>query len=163
VRRWAVLLVLFALAGCTERAGPSPTPPPTAASTASGPVDLRLPLELAPVVAASQPSVTVAPDPEGARLALAEPIVTITRLEHATVQHAEYDDSWTILVRLTEPDARTFGDWTGEHIDQQLAIVVNGRVVSAPTIQAAITTGEVVIAGQFSEREANDLLAQLTG
>jgi preprotein translocase subunit SecD len=165
MRRWAVLLVLFVLAGCTtERAGPSDTAPPSPeASTASGPFDLRMPLELAPVVAAGGPSVTTAPDPDGTPLALAEPFLTITRLERATVQHAEYDNSWTIQVGMTDRDAQTFGAWTSEHISEQVAIVINERVVSAPTIQAAITTGDVVIAGQFSEREASDLLAQLTG
>jgi len=165
VRRWAVLLVLFALAGCTtERAGPTRTPPPSpTASTASGPIDLRLPLALAPVVAAGEPSATVAPDPEGTRLALAEPFLTITRLEHASLQRAEYDNSWTIVLRLTDADAQSFGQWTSEHIDEQLAVVVNGRVVFAPTIQAAITTGDVVIAAQYTEREARDLLAQIAG
>ncbi len=165
MRRWAVLLVLFALAGCTTgRAGPaeSAAPSPTA-STASGPFDLQQPLELAPVVAAGAPSVTVAPDPDGAQLALAAPFLTITRLEHASLQRAEYDNSWTIQIGMTDRDAQTFGAWTSEHITEQLAIVINERVVSAPTIQAAITTGDVVIAGQFTEREASDLLAQLTG
>ena len=164
MRRLAVLLVLFALAGCaTERVGPPRPSPSPAASTASGPVDLRLPLELAPVVAAGGPSVTVAPDPEGTRLALAAPFLTITRLEHASLQRAEYDDSWTIVLRLTEPDARSFGQWTSEHVGERLAVVVNERVVFAPQIQAAITTGEVVIAAQYTEHEAQDLLAQLAG
>jgi preprotein translocase subunit SecD len=168
VRRWAVLLVLFALAACTtERVGPQPTPPPSptapTAVSASGPVDLRLPLELAPVVVAGQPSATVAPDPEGTRLALAEPFLTITRLENASLSRAEYDNSWTIVLRLTEADARSFGQWTSEHIGERLAVVVNGRVVFAPEIQAAITTGDVVIASQYTEREARDLLAQLAG
>jgi preprotein translocase subunit SecD len=164
VRRLAVLLVLFALAGCTtERVGPSrpsPTPP---ASTASGPVDLRQPLELAPVVAAGEPSVTVAPDPEGTRLALAKPFLTITRLENATVQFQEYANSWVLALRMTDEDAQTFGDWTAAHVGAQLAVVVNGRVVFAPTIQAAITTGDVVISARYTEHEAQDLLAQIAG
>jgi preprotein translocase subunit SecD len=168
VRRLAVLLVLFALAGCTsERVGPERTPPPSppapTAASASGPIDLRLPLELAPVVTAGQPSATMAPDPEGAQLALAAPFLTITRLENASLARAEYDNSWTIVIRLTEPDARSFGQWTSEHIGERLAVVVNGRVVFAPEIQAAITTGDVVITSQYTEREARDLLAQITG
>ena len=165
MRRWAVLLVVMvALAGCsTERVGPTRPPSP---STASGPVDLRQPLELARVVPAGGPTgtaATVAADPDGEQLALEQPFLTITRLEDAAVQRAEYDNSWTIVVRMTEPDARTFGEWTSDHVGERAAIVVNGRVVSAPEIQAAITTGDVVIAGRFTERAAKDLLAQLTG
>jgi preprotein translocase subunit SecD len=163
VRRLAVLLLVVALAGCTtERVGPS-RPSPSPASTASGPVDLRRPLELAPVVAAGEPSVTVAPDPDGTRLALAAPFLTITRLEGATVQFQEYANSWVLTLRMTGEDARTFGDWTAAHVGERLAVVVNGRVVFAPTIQAAITTGDVVIQGRYTEHQARDLLAQLAG
>ena len=45
----------------------------------------------------------------------------------------------------------------------RLAVVVNGRVVFAPTIQAAITTGAVVIQGLYTEHDARGLLAQLAG
>ena len=46
---------------------------------------------------------------------------------------------------------------------RQLAIVVNGRLVSAPVIQVEITGGEVVICGNFSREEAISLAASLNG
>ncbi|KAB2836452.1 MAG: protein translocase subunit SecD, partial [Caedimonadaceae bacterium] len=42
-------------------------------------------------------------------------------------------------------------------IGQHLAIVLDKKVISAPTIQSAITGGSGVITGQFSVQEANDL------
>jgi preprotein translocase subunit SecD len=115
------------------------------------------------VVAAGKPSVTVAPDPEGTRLALAAPFLTIARLENAAVQFQEYADTWVLVLTMTDEDAQTFGEWTGAHVGEQVAVVVNGRVVFAPTIEAAITEGEVVISAQYTQRQATDLLAQLTG
>ena len=51
-------------------------------------------------------------------------------------------------LNLTEEDAKTFGDWTADHVNERLAMVIDGEVVIAPTIQSAITGGEVQITGQ---------------
>ncbi len=52
--------------------------------------------------------------------------------------------------------ARIFGDLTGDHIKERLAILLDGFVQSAPVIQSRITTkGEIT--GNFSSEEASDL------
>lgn len=52
--------------------------------------------------------------------------------------------------------ARLFGDLTGAHIKERLAIVLDGFVQSAPVIQSRITSrGEIT--GNFSSAEAADL------
>jgi len=52
--------------------------------------------------------------------------------------------------------ARIFGDLTGAHIKERLAILLDGFVQSAPVIQSRITTrGEIT--GSFSSAEASDL------
>jgi len=45
----------------------------------------------------------------------------------------------------------------------QLAIVVNASVVSAPVVQERIESGQVQISSGFSRREAGDLAAALGG
>lgn len=157
--------MLVCLTGCTvERGGdapPVPASPPAPSASASGPVELREPVALARVVPAGGTSVL--PDPEGERLALEEPFLTITRLAGARTEFQEYTGSWVVVLSLTGEDARAFGDWTAEHVGERLAVLVNGRVVFAPTIQSAIPGGEVVITARYSQRQATDLLAQLTG
>jgi preprotein translocase subunit SecD len=163
----AVLLVLFALAGCTtERtAPPRPTPPPAAPATSassSGPVDLPAPVEFAQVLPSG--GVSVLPEPSrGERLSLAKPFLTVTHLEDAAVQHQEYSDAWVVVFDLTDDDARTFGEWTAAHVGERMAMVARGRVISAPTIESAITDGKVQVSSEFSEHAAADLLAQITG
>lgn len=163
MRRWGLVLVLvLALAGCTtERTGGAPEAPSASSASSSGPVELREPVELARVLPAAGPSVLPAPD--GERLPLEEAFLRITRLDGAKTEFQEYANSWVVVLSLTDKDARVFADWTTAHVGERVAIVVSGRVVSAPEIQSAITGGEVVVLAQYSEHEAADLLAQIAG
>jgi protein-export membrane protein SecD len=52
---------------------------------------------------------------------------------------------------------RKFGEVTKNHIGEQLAIVLDNEVISAPTIQSAIMGGSGVITGNFTADTANDL------
>ena len=67
---------------------------------------------------------------------------------------------WLINFEIKEDFQSVFGSFTGERIGQPMAIVLDGEVLSAPTIQAQLSTGGV-ISGQFTEQEANTLALQL--
>ena len=67
---------------------------------------------------------------------------------------------WLINFEIKEDFQNIFGSFTGERIGQPMAIVLDGEVLSAPTIQAQLSTGGV-ISGQFTEQEANTLALQL--
>lgn len=62
---------------------------------------------------------------------------------------------------LTPEGTRIFAEFTSQHIGSPLAIVLDGRVISAPTINDAITEGTGVISGRFTAEEANALAVQL--
>ena len=57
---------------------------------------------------------------------------------------------------LNGDGARKFGDITSQNIGRQLAIILDGRVYSAPRIESRITD-EGRITGYFSQEEAADL------
>ena len=61
---------------------------------------------------------------------------------------------------LTSAAGQTFGEFTESHIGKGLAIVLDGKVQSSPTIEARITTNGI-ITGQFTIEEANDLAVML--
>lgn len=85
-------------------------------------------------------------------------VVTGAGLEAAA---AEFDGrQWYIRFELTSEAADVFGPFTGQRIGQPMAIVLDGVVLSAPTIQAQLTTGGV-IEGGFTEDEAKQLALQL--
>ena len=74
-----------------------------------------------------------------------------------TSQTGQYEVAFT----LTSNGAKIFGDFTASHINQVLAIVVDKKVISTPTIQGAIPSGQGVITGKFTSEEANNLAVQL--
>lgn len=63
--------------------------------------------------------------------------------------------------RLDNEGGRTFGKITSANIGRQLAVVLDGKVVTAPVIRTAITGGSGEISGGFSSSEAVDLAVLL--
>ncbi|HEX9860327.1 MAG TPA: protein translocase subunit SecD, partial [Nitrospirota bacterium] len=58
---------------------------------------------------------------------------------------------------LNQQGAQTFGELTRLNVRKRMAIVLDGNIYSAPTIQDHIAGGEGVITGRFSDEEARDL------
>ncbi|MGR3484902.1 MAG: protein translocase subunit SecD [Paracoccaceae bacterium] len=63
--------------------------------------------------------------------------------------------------RLNPAGGRRFGEYTSANIGAPFAIVLDGEVVSAPTIQSAITGGAGIITGRFTVEESTDLAVLL--
>lgn len=83
---------------------------------------------------------------------------------------ATYDKNqsagWMVQLRFTATGAKRFADVTGRLAQQvqpqnEFAIVVDGTVLSAPSVNQAITGGEAQISGSFTQRSAQELAAQL--
>lgn len=68
---------------------------------------------------------------------------------------------WQVNVFFTSEGSDRIAAHTGANIGRAVGIVLNGRVLSAPTVQAQIE-GMAVISGNFSESEAQTLAAQLS-
>ncbi len=63
---------------------------------------------------------------------------------------------YKVNFQLKPSGAEKFGTWTGAHIGTQLAIVLDNKIKSAPTIQGQISdSGEIT--GSFTQAEAEDL------
>ncbi|MBN1466072.1 protein translocase subunit SecD [candidate division KSB1 bacterium] len=62
-----------------------------------------------------------------------------------------------VSMELNNEGAKIFSKVTGNNIDRQLAIVLDGKVASAPVIQTKITAGSAMIEGTFTMEEAQDL------
>ncbi|MRR11688.1 protein translocase subunit SecD, partial [bacterium] len=69
------------------------------------------------------------------------------------------DNLGKIEVQVTMNDAgsKIWGDYTSTHIQQQVAIVLDGVVQSAPVVQNAILGGSTAITGNFTAEEAKKL------
>ncbi|HVY68143.1 MAG TPA: protein translocase subunit SecD, partial [Patescibacteria group bacterium] len=68
-----------------------------------------------------------------------------------------------VVVRLQFNDDGTklFSQITSENIGKPLAIFLDGQLLSAPTVQSAITNGQAVITGNFTVQQAKDLATRL--
>ena len=66
-----------------------------------------------------------------------------------------------VSFRFDTSGARKFGDYTGSHVGQPFAIVLDKQVISAPTIQTAITGGSGIITGNFTVEGATNLAVLL--
>lgn len=67
---------------------------------------------------------------------------------------------WFISFELNREGSQVFGPYTAQNIGQPMAIVLDGVVLSAPTIQAELTSGGV-IDGSFTRDDAQQLALQL--
>jgi preprotein translocase subunit SecD len=73
-----------------------------------------------------------------------------------------FQSTWAIDIVLTTSGKARFAEATTAMVGKQLAIVVDGVVESAPTVQVPITEGAVTITGDFTEEEADRLASAIS-
>ena len=66
-----------------------------------------------------------------------------------------------VTFRFDPSGARRFGDYTAENIGSPFAIVLDGEVISAPTIRDHIGGGSGIISGRFTLEESTNLAVLL--
>ncbi|MEU3891152.1 protein translocase subunit SecD [Streptomyces sp. NPDC029041] len=74
---------------------------------------------------------------------------------------------WTVTMDFTDAGAKKFGDITGKLAQNQppqnqFAIVLDGDVVSDPSVRQALTGGNAEISGNFNQQSAQELSNMLS-
>jgi preprotein translocase subunit SecD len=91
--------------------------------------------------------------------------LTGKQLKRATadIQQGSGTIGGTVVVRLQFDDEGTqlFSDITSANLGKPIAIFLDGEILSAPTVQNAITNGEAVITGSFTADVAKELATRL--
>jgi len=77
-----------------------------------------------------------------------KPLLTKDDLRVASTANLGHGEP-TVTVRLNDKGARVFADFTRRHLDDIVAVVLNGRIVAAPTVREPIPDGQVTISGGF--------------
>ena len=85
--------------------------------------------------------------------------LTGDRISNAVPRFGEKGDSF-VSVSFDRRGTEIFGRLTGDNIKRRLAIILDGKVHSAPVIQDKIV-GDASISGNFTPAEANDLAVVL--
>lgn len=74
---------------------------------------------------------------------------------------ATFNNEWVVNVDLTDDGSVGFDEMAARYFGEQIAIVLDGLVESAPAIRATEFEGRAVISGTFGEEEARDLAVAL--
>ncbi len=113
----------------------------------------------------------VACDGSGIKYVLGPPIVNGTDLKSPNAALSSINNQWVVTFNLDGKATKSFGDKTTQMVSayyntatgnqtsvlDQFAIVLDGKVVSAPTVQQAITGGSGQITGNFTQKSATNL------
>jgi preprotein translocase subunit SecD len=86
---------------------------------------------------------------------------SLTSVNVETGTQAGVTSGYVIAFALKSDAAQAFADYTGSHIGQILAIVLDKKVISAPSINSKIDKGSGIIEGNFTADSANALAIQL--
>ena len=84
-------------------------------------------------------------------------LVTGEMLTDARQAYDSQTGGASVSFRFNAQGAKRFGDATINNIGRRFAIILDGKIISAPTIQGAITGGNGQITGNFTPDSANNL------
>ena len=83
------------------------------------------------------------------------------RLKNATATVDPQSGNYVVAFELDRKGAKKFAKITTENTYKRLAILLDGKVISAPQIREPITGGQGNITGNFTPESANDLAVLL--
>ncbi len=87
-------------------------------------------------------------------------VLTGAALSSVSVQAGQLG-GFDIATTFKQDAAAIFADYTGSHVNQYMAIVLDKRVISSLIIKSKIPNGQGVIQGKFTQDTANTLAIQL--
>jgi SecD/SecF fusion protein len=129
------LMVMLALLGCTQQPGPVT-------------VEFRL-AETEPGEGLAE--VTI--DQTGEKFYLHDEVL-ISNADIASASVTMWNQRPAVDVILTEAGREKFARLTRENLKRRVGMLVDGKLASAPIINAPILEGRAIINGDFSEKEA---------
>ncbi|WP_347060430.1 protein translocase subunit SecD [Blastococcus sp. HT6-30] len=95
-----------------------------------------------------------------AKYLLGPTIIEGTEIADASAATDPTDGSWVVLLDFESGGRETWAAYTAANVGASVAFTLDGRVISAPTIQGAIN-GQTTITGDFDQESATELANQL--
>jgi preprotein translocase subunit SecD len=87
-------------------------------------------------------------------------IIEGTEIDDASAGTDPTTGAWIVLLDFKSEGRTAWAQYTADHIQENVAFTLDGRVISAPTITSAINT-QTTITGDFTQEEATELSNQL--
>ena len=91
-------------------------------------------------------------------------VITGSDIKTATAKTGQDDmgnKEYSVELDLNDEGTEKFAEATANNIGKQISIVYDGDVISAPTVQSAITGGQAYITGNFTYDEADNLASTI--
>ena len=82
-------------------------------------------------------------------------------LKKATLEFDQNTREPKVSLQFDEIGTKLFAQITKDNVGKQVAIFLDGAVISAPTVREEITAGQAVISGSFTPQEAKTLVGRL--
>jgi len=87
--------------------------------------------------------------------------LTGKQLESSSVQFSPNTNLPTVALKFNDEGKKLFGEITERNVNKQVAIFLDGQIISAPRVTEAIKDGQAVIEGDFTTVEAKTLSQRL--
>lgn len=88
-------------------------------------------------------------------------LVTGKNLKDAQARISQDKQGAEVLIDFDKEGTRLFGEATSANVKKPIKIVLDGKVIQAPTVEEPINDGSARITGGFSAKEAQDLAVLL--
>ena len=110
----------------------------------------------------TQPVVLLGPEGNGEKYVLGPRIIDGNDVERALAQpDAQPGAGWIVYVDLTTEGTAALETATEAAVGSEIAIIIDGRIVSSPVVAVPITGGNVVVARGLTERQAESLASRI--
>ncbi len=83
--------------------------------------------------------------------------LTGTHVKNARVDRDQFTSRPQIALEFNSEGAQLFGQITAENVGRRMAIILDGKLASAPNINEPIPGGRAQISGSYTEKEAFEL------
>jgi preprotein translocase subunit SecD len=83
-------------------------------------------------------------------------VLASAALEFAGGQSGQLANEPLVAITFTDEGGKLFEEITRDNVGQQLAIFLDGEIISAPRINEAISGGKATISGGFTPDEARE-------
>jgi preprotein translocase subunit SecD len=149
--------------GATDSAAPAApdSEPVTEEEAAAAFAELTCdPADVSTEVALPESYVAACSEDGAAKYLLGPTIIEGTQIADAQAGTDPSTGEWIVLLDFRSEGRAAWAEYTAANIGSDVAFTLDGRVVSAPTIQNAIN-GQTTITGQFDQESATTLANQL--
>nr|WP_246324858.1 protein translocase subunit SecD [Petropleomorpha daqingensis] len=96
-----------------------------------------------------------------AKYLLGPTIIEGTDVTDASSGTQQTTGEWVVLLDFNNKAENTWAEYTAANVGKNVAFTLDGRVISAPTIQSAINSNPTTISGSFTQTTADELANQL--